>query len=135
MATPRPLPLALTPEERPLLCRRRMDAAEDFLHMHGKQLVTAVGGQNHESTAWPQDMKCLLHHVDLQLPFALLRAREQHGLKISREVPKIPSRHNLRRNLALGQFSAQTPRLKEIELVAGSGGLIQLRQQRGDLAR
>ena len=104
-----------------------MDAAEHFLHVHGKELVIVMGRQNHESAARPQDMKRLLHHVDLQLPFALLRGRKHHGLKLGREVPKIRSRHNLRRNLARGQFFAQTPSLKEIELVAGSGALVQVR--------
>src|SRR5437588_10777506 len=88
--------VAVTPEYRPLPGRRGMDPAIDFLQQSGEELIGMKRGHDEELAAWPENVKGLVGHVDLQLTLTAAGHRIQHGLGVPRQVPQIGCRHDLR---------------------------------------
>ena len=82
MAAARLVALPLDPVDAALAGLGSMTSTEDFLELRRKKLVVGVIGHHEKRAARPQDVECLLDHVDFQAAFAAARGWENGCLKI-----------------------------------------------------
>src|SRR5262245_4723404 len=99
MTTARSVPFPAAEQYATATRGRGVDAAKHLLEGRGEELVALGVREDEKGPARAQDVKCLLNHVDLQLPLAACRGGVQKGLEIAGQVPQVSGRNDLRRGL------------------------------------